>query len=102
MTMQKIRNFPFRAALFGLGLVAGPALADTDKLGPVSLATANCAGKMNANLMVYVCVNTTHCDYAVGVNHFSGNSSRSATRSRSMPRSGYKVFEQGQRTSEEL
>jgi hypothetical protein len=97
MTVRMLQGWWLRAVVVGVGLVAGPALADTDKMGPVSLATANCGVKISANLLIYTCANPAHCDYAVGVSNYSGTPV-SYKITIDAP-AGYKVFEQGQRTS---
>lgn len=97
MTLRTSMAILFGVALIGIGLGSGTGLADTDKMGPVSLATANCDGKMTANLLIYTCSSTTRCDYAIGVSAYSGTSV-SYKITIDAP-SGYRVFEQGQRTS---
>ncbi|HWB47691.1 MAG TPA: hypothetical protein VG651_01160 [Stellaceae bacterium] len=99
MSVRLSKSFLLQAVLVGAGLLSVPAVADTDKLGPVSLATANCGTKMSANLMVFVCLNTTRCDYAVGVSNYSGSPISYKVTIDAPP--GYKVFEQGQRTSKD-
>jgi hypothetical protein len=99
MTVPMLNTLLRHAVMIGAGFAALPALADTDKLGPVQLATANCGTKMAANVMVYVCASPTKCDYAVGVSNYSGAPISYKVTIDAPP--GYKVFEQGQRTSKE-
>jgi hypothetical protein len=60
------------AAAVGMTLAAAPALADSDTLGPVTASTSNCSDRVNVNMMILNCLSPSKCDYAVGVNNFTG------------------------------
>jgi hypothetical protein len=53
-------------------VAAVPALAESDTLGPVTVSTSNCGERFTVNMMILNCANAMKCDYAVGVNNFTG------------------------------
>jgi hypothetical protein len=97
MTMRKPRASYLSAALICAGLAPAPAHAESDTLGPIAVNVANCGDKVTVNLMIFVCANPSKCDYALGVNNYSG-APVSYTLAVTAP-PNYPIYAQGLRTS---
>jgi len=41
-------------------------------MGPVTVNALGCGEKITVNLMIFICANTSKCDYGLGVNNYSG------------------------------
>ena len=89
-----------RALPLAAGLAAAPALAaETDTLGPVSVSSINCGEKFTLNLMIFNCASPAKCDYALGVNDFSGAPLNYTLTVDAPP--NYPVYAKGPRTSKD-
>ena len=71
MTKQIMRA-GFCATLAVAGMDAAPADAQVEKMGPVSATIVNCGDRVTINVLTLVCASPYKCDYAVGVNNYSG------------------------------